>query len=169
MDYVHFVEPSAIETLAAAAFERHKARLQGLLPDADIQHIGSTAIPGALTKGDLDIQVRVEQEQFAAAETLLAQVYERNTGSIRNQSFASFKDDNADPPLGIQLSVKGGELDDFYIFRDYLIAHPRYIREFNDLKRSAQGLAMDEYRERKGRFVEKILKLAHAEAEQPGG
>lgn len=164
MEYVTFVEQATIAEVADAAFEQHKARLLELLPYADIQHIGSTAIPGALTKGDLDLQVRVLQAEFPDAEACLAQIYERNTGSIRTASFASFKDDHADPPLGIQLSVKGSELDDFCAFRDFIVAHPGYLEEFNQLKRSAQGLTMDDYREHKGRFVEKILELAKAQA-----
>lgn len=164
MEYVTFVEQAAIAEVADAAFEQHKARLLGLLPYADIQHIGSTAIPGALTKGDLDLQVRVLQTEFPAAEARLAEIYQRNTGSIRTPSFASFKDDHAEPPLGIQLTVTGDELDDFCAFRDFIVTHPAYLEEFNQLKRSAEGLAMDDYRERKGRFVEKILALAKAEA-----
>ena len=35
------------------------ASLRPLLPTAEIEHIGATAIPGALTKGDLDVMVRV--------------------------------------------------------------------------------------------------------------
>ena len=29
--------------------------IQALLPDATIEHVGSSAIPGALTKGDVDV------------------------------------------------------------------------------------------------------------------
>ncbi len=34
------------------------------VPDADVQDMGSTAIPGVLTKGDVDVNVRVAGEDF---------------------------------------------------------------------------------------------------------
>jgi GrpB-like predicted nucleotidyltransferase (UPF0157 family) len=166
MEQVVFIAEALIREQAAAAFERYQARLLALLPQAEIQHIGSTAIPGALTKGDLDIVVRVSQTEFDAAEAALATHYERNTGSTRTASFASFKDDSADPPLGIQLVVRGSALDDFCAFRDFLATHPAYLTEYNQLKQAAHGQAMDTYREQKSRFVERILRLAKESAGQ---
>lgn len=32
---------------------------KNLIPNADVQHVGSTAIQNSLTKGDIDIQIRV--------------------------------------------------------------------------------------------------------------
>ncbi|MFE3575677.1 GrpB family protein [Lysinibacillus sp. NPDC059133] len=52
--------------------------MKELLPEADIQHVGSTAIPDSVTKGDLDIQVRVSAEQFSIAVELLSNLYDRN-------------------------------------------------------------------------------------------
>jgi GrpB-like predicted nucleotidyltransferase (UPF0157 family) len=160
MEQVVFIAESTIREQAAAAFEQHKVRLLTLLPQVEIQHIGSTAIPGALTKGDLDIVVRVPQTEFDTADAILALHYERNTGSTRTTSFASFKDDSTDPPLGIQLVVRGSDLDDFCTFRDFLVAHPAYLVEYNQLKDAAHGQSMDTYREQKSRFVEQILRLA---------
>ena len=158
-----FIAEATIREHAAAAFEQHQARLLALLPDAEIQHIGSTALPGALTKGDLDIVVRVSQADFDTAAATLAAHYERNTGSTRTASFASFKDDHADPPLGIQLVVRGSDLDDFCTFRDFLAAHPEYLAAYNRLKRAAHGQPMERYREQKSRFVEQMLRLAQRE------
>ncbi|RZK79230.1 MAG: hypothetical protein EOO66_30345, partial [Methylobacterium sp.] len=43
--------------------------LEIVLPlETEILHVGATAIPGCLTKGDLDIVVRVERQAFAIAE-----------------------------------------------------------------------------------------------------
>ena len=169
MEQVVFIAEALIREQAAAAFEQHHARLLALLPQAEIQHIGSTALPGALTKGDLDIVVRVSQKEFDAAEATLAAYYERNIDSTRTAGFASFKDDSADPPLGIQLVVRGSDLDDFCTFRDFLAAHPAYLAEYNQLKQAAHGQPMDTYREQKSRFVEQILRLAKEPVRQSDG
>src|SRR5688572_2454533 len=100
MERVTFVEESQIRGQVQRAFRRYRRRLQRLLPRAEILHVGSTAVPGSLTKGDLDIQVRVEREAFRETRRTLAQHFARNTGSTATSSFASFQDDGATPKLG---------------------------------------------------------------------
>jgi GrpB-like predicted nucleotidyltransferase (UPF0157 family) len=155
MSPVYFLSSDSVRQRAEAAYERHRTALTSLLPQAEIEHIGSTAIPGAITKGDLDILVRVSANDFAAAEELLAKHFARNEGSFRSDSFASFCDDAANPPLGIQLVVRGSDLDDFTQFRDALRAEPHLLAEFNALKRECEGMEMDAYRERKAAFIER--------------
>jgi GrpB-like predicted nucleotidyltransferase (UPF0157 family) len=68
--------------------------LTGLLPPAaDVRHIGATAIPGCLTKGNLDIVVRVPIDQFSDTDAVLASHLAPNEGFIRSK-----------PHLGIQLA-----------------------------------------------------------------
>ncbi len=65
----------------------HQKRISKHLPFADIQHVGSTTIPNSLTKGDLDIQVRVPFEQFPTAVQALEALYEVNKGSGKTDFF----------------------------------------------------------------------------------
>jgi GrpB-like predicted nucleotidyltransferase (UPF0157 family) len=155
MQPVYFYSSESVRGRAEAAYERHRSALSEMLPRAEIEHIGGTAVPGAITKGDLDILVRVSVADFAASEEFLAARYARNEGSFRSESFASFCDDAADPPLGIQLVVGGSELDDFAQFRDALRSDPRLLTDFNALKRECEGWDMDAYRERKAAFIER--------------
>ena len=47
-------------------------RLIRLLPTgSEIMHVGATAIADCLTKGDLDVMVRVDAEEFSEAELAL--------------------------------------------------------------------------------------------------
>ena len=151
-------DTAAAVSAAHAAFAALQARLSPLLPAArDIRHIGATAVPGCLTKGDLDIVVRVQLADFAATEATLAKLFERNTGSVRTADFAAFKDDLADPQLGIQLTAIGGAFDNFHCFVKRLQRDPALVEAYNDLKRRFHGRAMDEYREAKGAFVATVL------------
>jgi GrpB-like predicted nucleotidyltransferase (UPF0157 family) len=104
----------------STAFKAHRRVIKRLLPQAEILHVGSTAITGVLTKGDLDILVRVTKTQFPKADSVLASHFCRNITTWRDESFSSFKDDKSDPPLGIQLTVRGGAQDVFTQFRDAL-------------------------------------------------
>jgi GrpB-like predicted nucleotidyltransferase (UPF0157 family) len=154
---VTFIQESAIREQVEAAFERHGRRLSQLVPIAEIHHIGSTAVAGSLTKGDLDIQLRVAPEGFIHVDTVLAEHYERNVGSARSSTFSSFKDDAVNPPLGIQLAVIGGPEDFFLRMRDYLITHPEENELYNKLKRRFEGALMNEYRSAKSAFLERLL------------
>lgn len=54
-----------------ALFDRSAAALQRLLPEARGEHVGASSIPGACSKGDLDICVIVAPERHAEVVALL--------------------------------------------------------------------------------------------------
>ncbi|MGJ7913738.1 GrpB family protein [Neobacillus sp. LXY-1] len=157
MEQVNFFENSLFYEKAEKAFALHKKLILERLPEADIQHVGSTAISNTLTKGDLDIQVRVTPEQFPMAVQTLSAIYDLNEGSVKTDSFRAFKDDSAVPPLGVQLTVIHSEFDFFWKFRDILLINDRFRKEYDDLKRYYEGKEMDEYREAKNEFFGKII------------
>ncbi len=156
-ELVHFVTADSIHHSVAAALERHWQQLRKLLPGAEIEHVGSTAVPGLLTKGDIDIQVRVPQNAFAQSEQILSAYYPRNENSVRTSDFASFKNAAATPPLGIQLTAAGGQFDVFSKLRDLLRDHPYLIEDFNALKQRHEGRPMEEYRAAKSQWIEALL------------
>lgn len=160
MERVYFYEQGLLPHHAEEAFLSQKARIKKLIPNADIQHVGSTAIPNSLTKGDLDIQVRVLPEQFAKAVRALSVLYEENNGSVKTDEFRAFKDDTIAPPLGVQLTVFHSEFDFFWIFRDVLLQNDMYRKEYDQLKKKYEGEDMDAYREAKADFFEKIKATA---------
>jgi GrpB-like predicted nucleotidyltransferase (UPF0157 family) len=144
---------------ADVLFASVSAELRALLPlSADIRHIGATAIPGCLTKGDLDIVVRVHGPDFAAAEQALASRFERNTGSARTATFAAFEDNHITPHLGVQLAAIGSEDDCFHLFADRLRKNAALVQAYNHLKRSWDGKAMDDYRRAKDEFIADVLR-----------
>ncbi|MFL5358971.1 GrpB family protein [Archangium sp.] len=157
METVRFLPHAQVRERAEAAFREHHARLSSLLPYADVQHVGGTAIPGARTKGDLDIQVRVPAERFVEADAVLARHYARNEGSDRTPEFASFHDESLPVPLGIQLTAMGGSRDFFSRARDRLLEHPEWVAEYDALKAKWEGGSMEAYREEKSAFFEKLL------------
>lgn len=143
---------------AQALFERVRNWLAPLLPtDGDIRHIGATAVPGCLTKGDLDIVVRVPGQDFQQADALLAEHFARNDGSIRTVSFSAFEDASTDPHLGIQLTMMDGPHDFFHLFVEALRRSPELVSDYNTLKLQHEGSDMAVYRAAKDDFVERVL------------
>lgn len=133
-----------------------------LLPDAEVEHVGATAVPGALTKGDVDVLVRVTERDFAEAVSILRKRYAIHQPHNWTRTLASFKTpDASDPPVGVQLVVAGSDADDFFgPFRDALINDPALLAEYNALKMGLDGLDYESYTERKGAFVENVLRRA---------
>jgi GrpB-like predicted nucleotidyltransferase (UPF0157 family) len=102
-------------------FEAVSKSLKAILPaTADTRHIGATAIPGCLTKGDLDIVIRVPADNFDDADSILASRFARNHGSIRTEAFSAFEDPSTHPHLGVQLTTIDGPLDFFHLFVEAL-------------------------------------------------
>lgn len=156
MCQVNFYNQDRFNDDAEKIFKFQSKRIKQMIPNADIQHIGSTAIPNSLTKGDLDIQVRVSLEDFITAVEALSKLYEVNDGSVKTNEFRAFKDDTTSPPLGVQLTVVDSEFDFFWKFRDVLLQNDQYRIEYNNLKKKFEGKAMEVYREAKNDFINKI-------------
>jgi GrpB-like predicted nucleotidyltransferase (UPF0157 family) len=150
---VLFVPESAVRDRVSELFDAVHAYLSGLLPEADIQHVGSTAIPGSLTKGDLDIQVRVCSEAFDTARNVLTQHYKVNAGGFVADDAISFEDYGTEPPHGVHLTVVDGSCDIQWRFRDALIASSELAAAYDALKRSFDGESMADYRNAKDEFV----------------
>ncbi len=153
----HFAPEEAFRDDVAAAYAEVGAELRALLPHACLNHVGSTAVPGSLTKGDLDVCVCVSAAAFAAADQALAHAFARNEGSTRTPTFAAFECSVHGVPVGVQLVVEGSADDVFVAWRDLLRADPELRAEYDTLKRRFEGAPMERYREAKSAFIEARL------------
>ncbi|WP_373894125.1 GrpB family protein [Virgibacillus sp. CBA3643] len=160
MEQVNFYNQDNFKYDAEKTFLFQKERIKEIIPNAGEQHVGSTAIPNSLTKGDLDIQVRVTAGRFIQAVEALSTLYESNEGSVKTSEFRAFKNDSTNPPLGIQLTVIGSEFDFFWKFRDVLLQNDQYRVEYDHLKRKFEAESMEDYREAKNEFFDKIKQTA---------
>lgn len=131
-----------------------------LLPASVVEHVGSTAVPGAWTKGDLDLCVIVEREGFAEADRVLSASFARNVGSLKTDSLSSFVDEQYRVPVGIQLVVSRGPYDFFVRWRDLLRAEPNILSAYNSLKQRWQGRGEEHYRTEKSAFIKSALAKA---------
>lgn len=141
-------------------YKENEEKILRVLPFADIQNIGSTAIPGSVTKGDVDINVRVSSKDFETAVERLKKMYKVNQPENWTSTFASFKDDNNfELPIGVQVTIIGSSSDDFTKLRDLLIENKQLLEEYNQMKRKYEGKDMREYRKEKAAFFERLRKL----------
>lgn len=130
-----------------------------LIPGAEIEHVGATSVPGALTKGDVDLLVRVQQADLSGAIAALRNAYAVHQPENWTPRYASFTDPREqEPPVGVQVAVRGSAEDGLFgPFRDALIADPALLAEYNALKLRCDGQQYEEYTATKGAFVERVL------------
>lgn len=150
-------------------------KLREILPPhhiMDIQHVGSTAIPGMLAKPIIDIQIIVDS---------LTAIKQTAIDVLKVYDYVYWAEDpdpekmffvKGMPPFGekrthhihiIEPKSKRGQ--DRIIFRDYLIAHPDVAREYEQLKiKLAQEYTYyrEQYTDAKTHFIASVLGKALA-------
>ncbi|MEC2073383.1 GrpB family protein [Alkalihalophilus marmarensis] len=154
---VHFKREEVFRERAALVVAKHTERIKNGLQKASVIHVGSTAIEGSLTKGDVDLQVRIPIEEFDHAKSFLLKHYTINTGSTQTSFFCAFEDEEDLLPLGLQLTAEGSELDHFWKVKAYFVAYPCEVIQYNELKLMFEGKDMETYRHAKSLYMRRIL------------
>jgi GrpB-like predicted nucleotidyltransferase (UPF0157 family) len=151
---VHFYPPGELFQKSAEIFNQEKQFLHSLLGDVEIQHVGSSAVPGAWGKFDVDIQIRVPQEKFSEVMKKLIPVLSPKHASVWDDRFGLFSEQpGTQVDIDYMVTVIGDHRDDYYKIRDYFINNPIALDEYNKLKRSFEGKPYDEYRIAKKEFI----------------
>jgi GrpB-like predicted nucleotidyltransferase (UPF0157 family) len=158
MERLHFAFSETFQPVAIAIVEQVGVLVRSVVPHADVQDMGGTAVPGLLTKGDVDVSVRVTSESFAAACEVLRNSFVVHQPENWTDGYASFADESSYPlPVGVQVTIMGHSDDRFLQQRDRLLDDPALVAKYNDLKRAYEGSTQDEYRPAKWAFIEKYL------------
>lgn len=141
-------------------YESYKQQLLACLPQAQIEHIGSSAIENALSKGDLDIYVAVDASAFEHAISQICCIgFIEKSNTLRTHELCMLESLQQDD-VAIQLVVKQSKWQIFLIFRDRLTENKNLVTAYNQLKQESQYLTMDEYRLKKSKFIDSVLSAA---------
>ena len=155
----------------AAEAERIERVCAGL--PLELEHIGSTAVPGVAAKPVIDILAgrpgNVSGELFVAAFRQLG--YEHN-GAYGVPGRNYFR--RGSPRTHhVHLVSRSSEFwRDHLLFRDYLRTHVDVAREYETLKRELAALYLQDkerYTDAKGPFIRSIVRRAKEEAISLGG
>jgi GrpB-like predicted nucleotidyltransferase (UPF0157 family)/N-acetylglutamate synthase-like GNAT family acetyltransferase len=161
------VELHPIHELAsevARVLEDAEGELQSLVPGIELHHIGATSMPDGLTKGDVDVNLRLPPDRFEQVVAALSTRFDIAQPQNWTSTYASFSDDGMLLPLGIQVTVEGSD-DDFLVsLRDELRDDAALRRRYEQIKREAAPAGRDAYWFAKDNFLRGILR----EQEQRG-
>lgn len=154
-----FLQPDQYQKDCQALYQVFAERIAKTLNHAHIAHIGSSAIPGALSKGDLDIYVGVSAEQFNQSIQQLKQInFIEKKDTLATKELRMLESQEHDH-VAIQLVVQNSAYDFFLTFRDVLRNQPELVAEYNQMKSSCRDMTMDEYRMNKSDFIQAVLSL----------
>ncbi|MNY99864.1 GrpB family protein [Acinetobacter calcoaceticus] len=153
-----FLEPEQYQQKCAQLFNLYQKDISTLLPFAKIEHIGSSAIPNAVSKGDLDIYVEVKPEQFEmAVERLKTLNFIEKQNTLRTHELCMLESLNNDE-VAFQIVVTDSIYTFFLTFRNKLMDSPALVNEYNQLKLECSHLDHDQYRAIKSDFINHVLK-----------
>jgi GrpB-like predicted nucleotidyltransferase (UPF0157 family) len=130
--------------------------LSEALPGVEVHEVGSTAVPGLIGKGDLDLLVRPEAHDFDRVRARLDALLPRNPRQLSTTNYQGYTVPS-ELDVAVQLTVRDGPYDDFLRFLEVLRRRPEEITAYNALKHEWHGRDMGEYRTAKGTFVQRLL------------
>ncbi|MBV6627987.1 MAG: GrpB family protein [Rivularia sp. (in: Bacteria)] len=138
---------------------------------ADIQHIGSTAVPGLAAKPIIDIMVGLRNLSYGKSVIVpleeLGYVYWADNPNPERMFFVKGM-----PPYGkkrthhVHVVEIRGEFWQRRLFRDYLRIHPQEAKQYEQLKRDLAARFRDDreaYTEGKTDYIREVMEKARQE------
>ena len=145
------------QAVTIAAVERERLRALGV--EGQLQLTGGSSVAGALTRGDVDLHLRVPPAAFAEVVALLGSRYLVVHSEIWGATLATFTVPAA-LPTGIAVTPAGSEHDlRFTRTWQLLAADPALLEEYNAVKLAAAGDGDRGYEDRKSAFFDRLLAL----------
>lgn len=137
----------------------------------DIQHVGSTAIPGILAKPIIDISVTVVSLEWMGCESKLKEIgYELKQDDTRKERLFFTKGPEEKRTHHLHIGKKrSGYVEDMILFRDYLRHHREEAKQYSDLKKKLATKYSENrkiYTAKKEKFIQNVVAKVRRQHEQ---
>jgi hypothetical protein len=145
------------EALRVLAEQRDLLRRAGV--PGELVLVGGSSVPGALTRGDVDLHLRVPAADFPAAVEALRGSHAVVHPEIWGPTLATFEAIGTTRSTGIAVTPVGSEHDlrftrTWQLLRD----DPALVAEYNAAKLAEDGPRGEGYEERKSAFFDRVLR-----------
>lgn len=143
-------------------FKQEKEKIKEILPQVEVQHIGSTAVEGLGGKGIVDMIIGLDDwgDRKKVKEELKSLGYIHIHPEENGRIFMSKKPETGYKDVHLHLVKKGGrEYQEKLTLRDYLRENPSKAEEYENLKKriiEEVGADREEYREMKKRYLKDL-------------
>lgn len=151
-----FYEANEYQDRINFLFELYKSKINSILPNARIEHIGSSSVPGAISKGDLDIFIGVEPKALEGAVIALGNIgFFEKENTLRTHELCMLESN--EPNIALQVVANNSKYEFFIEFRDALINCPELLGSYNQLKKNCLNCTEAEYRNIKSNFINEVI------------
>ncbi|WP_269915439.1 GrpB family protein [Acinetobacter sp. HY1485] len=155
---MELIAPDVYQPRLKLLFKNYKKHILNLLPYATVEHIGSSAISNAYSKGDLDILISVSSQNFEVSiEKLKTLNFIEQQNTLRTHQLYMLVSEKKNEDVAFQVVTDDSPYLCFLTFRNILNTHQHLVRDYNQLKIACIHLPEDKYREIKSRFIEDVL------------
>lgn len=141
---------------AVAVVEAERALLRASGVPGELVWTGGSSVPGALTRGDVDLHLRVPPDLFVAAVERIRRDHVVVHPEIWCATLATFA---VDAPIAAGLAVTPiGSEHDVRFTRSWhrLRGEPVLLAEYNELKLAGESLDPSEYEAHKSAFFSRL-------------
>jgi GrpB-like predicted nucleotidyltransferase (UPF0157 family) len=155
---IELLAPRHYQSRAVSAYEDAELLLTAILPDARVEHVGAAAIPGAYSRGGVDVCVAVPRETFEEALGVLGEAgFTIRAQAPRTEPQCVLDAPAADVALALRLTGSGPRFERFVRFRDALRDNAALLARYNAIRIAAAAQGKAAYREAKAEFIERVL------------
>ena len=145
-------------------FNQIKEEIEEALKDLvlAVEHVGSTSVPLLAAKPIIDLDVVIDQNDLKEVIYLLENhgyIYEGDLGLKDREAFRYEGKEHLRTHHLYVCPQDSAELNRHILFREYLWAHPKAVREYGDIKLKGAALYpydIDRYIENKSPFIKKV-------------
>jgi GrpB-like predicted nucleotidyltransferase (UPF0157 family) len=153
-DPIAVLAPRHYQEGAVAAFEDAELLLSAILPEARIGHVGASAVPGAYSRGGVDVCVVVPRGGLLEALGVLGEAgYTARTDATQREQPCVLDAPEGAVRLALHVVEAGTNLDGLVGFRDALRADASLLARYNALRIAAGPQGARAYRTAKDVFI----------------
>jgi hypothetical protein len=155
------------EAVAIVAAESAVLRASGV--PGELVWTGGSSVQGALTRGDVDLHLRVAPDLFENAVELIRRDHVVVHPEIWCDTLATFA---VEAPIAAGLAVTPiGSEHDFRFIRSWhrLRNEPLLLAEYNDMKLAGESLDLNEYESQKAAFFTRLVTFPRCRDEGRSG
>jgi len=156
LDYLNLRTVESLAGEVELTLAELRRELAVIAPGVGVEHIGATSMPDGITKGDVDVNLRVAPERFDSLVTALSARFDVAQPQNWTGTYASFSGTRRGLPFGIQVTVAGSE-DDFLVeLRDRMLNDPDLRRRYDEVKRASAPAGREAYWQAKDDFLRRL-------------
>ncbi len=153
---VTMLAPRHYQEVAIATYEDAELLLSSILPDARIEHVGASAVPGAYSRGGVDVCVAVPRGAFDEALGVLLEAgyVAHDQHDDDDDRHAVFGAPHGDVAATLRLVESGSRHEALMQFRDALRGDGALLARWNAVRIEAAARGAAAYAEAKARFMD---------------